>query len=145
MHQKRLVALLRKLNKSAITPFGKIPLDRLVSKNLGDLSILRALGITWPSITRALLDWRRDNERPLSVDHLRSAYSRARRLKESHIAPTPPTVSKSQVQNIERGTPMSPVPVIALSTKENPNTASRPSKLREQMGRTLHRRYIEED
>ena len=144
MDQKRLSALLRKLNKSALTPFGRIPLDRLVAKNLDDLSTLRAYGITWPAISRALVDWRRDNDRPLSVDQLRSAYSRARR-RDTKIGFAPPAVSKLEPQNTKHRAPSTGLPPTAPSFEEKPNTAPPQPKLRERLSRTLNLRNTEED
>lgn len=145
MDQKRLAVLLRKLNKSAITPFGKIPLERLVAKNLDDLSSLRLSGITWPSISRALVDWRRDNNRPLSVDQLRSAYSRARRHRDSKIALMPLAVAKPEPHDPEHSSPASRVPLTETSVKENLKTASQQPRLRERLSRTLSLRNIKED
>lgn len=145
MDQKRLAALLRKLNKSAITPFGRIPLERLVAKNLDDLSTLRSSGVTWPAISRALVDWRRDNDRPLSVDHLRSAYSRARRHKAPHIKPTRQAALGPEPQDIERSAPASREPQTTLSAPENLMAAVHPSNLRERLSRTANLRNIEED
>lgn len=114
MDQKRLAALLRKLNKSAITPFGKIPLERLVAKNIDNLSTLRSSGITWPPIARALVDWRRDNDRPLSVDHLRSAYSRARRQRDNDLRATRRDLPRREPQDTERSIPVSRRPQTTL-------------------------------
>lgn len=145
MDQKRLAALLRKLNKSAITPFGRIPLERLVAKNLDDLSTLRSSGVTWPAISRALVDWRRDNDRPLSVDHLRSAYSRARRHRAPPVQSARQAALGPEPQDVERSTAASRAPQATLSPTENFSAAGHPSNLRERLSRTANLRNIEED
>jgi hypothetical protein len=145
MDQKRLGALLRKLNRSAVTPFGRIPLERLVAKNIDDLSTLRSSGLTWPPIERALVDWRRDDDRPLSVDHLRSAYSRARRHKGTEIRAARQAASRPEPQDTGRTLTGPPEPKSKISTTENLDPAVQPSKLRERTSSTLKLRNIEED
>lgn len=145
MDQKRMAGLLRKLNKSAITPLGKIPLERLVAKNIDDLSTLRSFGVTWSAIARALVDWRRNDDRPLSVDHLRSAYSRARRHKGTEIRPDGQAAPRPKPQEIERTLAVSLRPQTTPATTENLEPASQSSKLRQRLSSTLKLRNIKED
>lgn len=145
MDQKRLAALLRKLNKSAISSLGTIPLERLVAKNLDDLSTLRSSGITWNSIARALVDWRRKDNLPLSVDHLRSAYSRARRHNGLEVRSTGQVASQPDPQDTECTLSVSRGSQTTLSASDRLKPAGNLSQLRTQTSRTLRLRNIEED